>query len=103
MQLSENIRVVCDDIARKFSPQEIILFSCKRTVTGEIASFKICVVMETPDRREAERQIYLQVDSECPYDALVYTPAEWKKHTVELHSFAHSINEKGTVVYGQAS
>ena len=101
MQISEQVESVCNEIASRYSPQSIILFSCKRNIAGEIGSFKLCVVMDTGDKHEAERRIYLDVDSECPYDVLVYTPEEWQKHTSELHSFAHRVKEKGTVIYGK--
>lgn len=103
MEISGDVRTVCDQIVQKFSPVAVILFSMKRTLSGEVASFKLCVVADTADRRETERRIYLEVDSLEPYDVLVYTPQEWEKHTSEHHSFAHSIQEKGTVLYGKAS
>lgn len=103
MQVSDTVREVCDQIEKDFTPQQIILFSCKRNVEGETGSFKLCVIMETDDSREAERKIYLGVESSVPFDVLVYTPEEWSRIRSQEHSFARRIAEKGTVIYGKAS
>ncbi|MDR3552096.1 MAG: hypothetical protein P4L75_03130 [Clostridia bacterium] len=103
MQISEKIGAVSDEIREKFHPQMIILFNFKRNLSGEAGSFKLCLVMDSSDTKEAERRVYLEVESEIPYDVLIYTPVEWEKLSAEEHSFAHRIKEKGTVLYALAS
>jgi hypothetical protein len=101
MQISNDIKKVCDEIISKFSPEKIILFSSKIKNSGETGSFKICIIKETANKNEMEKQIYLQIVSEIPFDILIYTPQEWDKHTADVHSFAYSISKKGTVIYGK--
>lgn len=103
MEISEPVRAVCEQIAERFHPRTVILFSNKRGLSGETGSFKLCVVMDTQDSRAAERDIYLGVESGVPFDVLVYSPEEWRKICAEEHSFAHRIIRKGAVIYGQAS
>jgi hypothetical protein len=100
MELDENIKNVCDEIVRNFSPDKVILYNVKRSVGGEIRGFKICVIVETADRLDTEKHIYLDVDSELPFDVLVYTPAEWAKLLSEKNSFACRIIKEGTYVHG---
>ncbi len=79
MELSENIKTVCNEVVQNYKPEKIILYNAKRNVDGEIRSFKICVIVDTVNRLEMEEKIYLNIDSEIPFDVLVYTPEEWEK------------------------
>jgi hypothetical protein len=100
MELSASIKNVCDEIEKKFSPDKVILYNVKRSVSGDIRSFKICVILDTKNRLDTERHIYIDVDSEIPFDVLVYTPAEWDKLLNEKNSFACRVIKEGTYVYG---
>jgi acid stress-induced BolA-like protein IbaG/YrbA len=101
MQINNNVKLVCDKIVSKFSPDKIILFSSKVNCSGETNSFKICIVKETDNKDELEKQIYLEIESEIQFDILIYTPNEWEKHSTNKHSFAYSICKKGTLIYGE--
>jgi acid stress-induced BolA-like protein IbaG/YrbA len=101
MQINNCVKTVCDKIISRFSPEKIILFNSKFKTSGETGSFKICIIKETADKSEIEKQIYLEIESEISFDILIYTPEEWEKHTADIHSFAYSISKKGTVIYGQ--
>jgi predicted nucleotidyltransferase len=100
MQTGYWIKTVCDSIVDMLDPLEIILFSVKRGSDGREKSFKLCVVVDTADKLEAEKRIYLGVDSDVPFDVLVYTPEEWDELTAQSNSFARRISEEGTYVYG---
>lgn len=97
---SENVKTVCDRIIRDFSPHNLFLFSLKRSPSGEAKSFKVCVVLDTKDKAAAEKRIYLDIDSEIPFDVLVYTPDEWSALLREEHSFVRRITEEGACLYG---
>lgn len=101
MQLSDRVRKVSDEILRRFGPQEMILYNLKRDVSGDVSSFKICVVAPTQDKFETEKQIYLGIDSEVPFDVLIYTPEEWRMLRDEKGSFAYRIIRKGQYIYGE--
>jgi hypothetical protein len=100
MELSENIKKVCDDIIRIFNPEKVILFHVKRSVDGVIRSFKICVIIDTDDKSSTEKHLYLDVDSDVPFDLLVYTPAEWDSLLAEKSSFACRIIKEGMYIHG---
>lgn len=100
MELSDSISSVCEEIVNNFSPEKVILYNVKRNVTGEIRSFKICVIVETDNRLDTERHIYLDVDSDIPFDVLVYTPDEWDRLLKEKSSFAYRIINGGTYIHG---
>jgi hypothetical protein len=100
MELCETIITVCKDIVEGYNPEKVILYNIKRSVDGEIRSFKICVIVETKDRLEMEKKIYLNVDSDIPFDVLVYTPSEWENLISEKSSFACRIIKEGTYIHG---
>jgi hypothetical protein len=100
MELNETIKTVCDEIVKNFGPEKVILYNVKRSVGGEIRGFKICVIVETENRLDTEKHIYLDVDSDIPFDVLVYTPAEWDELQNEKTSFACRIIKEGTYIHG---
>lgn len=102
MDIDEKIKQVCDEIAQHYAPEQIILFNYKNSVLGEPRSFKLCVVTKTDNKSALEKEIYLNVECDIPFDILIYTSDEWEHLTAEATSFAYRIKKKGTVVYGKA-
>lgn len=100
MELNANIKNVCDEIVKNFDPKKVILYNMKRSVGEEINGFKICVIVDTSSRLDTEKHIYLDIDSDIPFDVLVYTPVEWDKLLNEKNSFACRIIKEGTYIYG---
>lgn len=100
MELNDKIKSVCSEITTEFKPEKIILFNVKKSVSGDVRSFKICVIVETENRLDTERHIYLDVDSDIPFDVLVYTPKEWDALLNEKSSFACRVIKEGTYIYG---
>ncbi len=95
-----DIASVVDRIAEGFNPRKIYLFSLKRGLLGRSAGFKLCVVIESDNMNETERQIYLSVDSDVPYDLVLYTPSAFEEVLARKGSFAARVVEKGRLVYG---
>ena len=95
-----DIAEVVECIAKGFAPEKIYLFSHKRGQLGKSAGFKLCVVVESEDIEQTERSIYLEIDSETPYDLVIYTPEEFEELLSQKGSFAGRVVEKGRLVYG---
>ncbi len=100
MKIPEDIKNVVDTIVERFSPQKIYLFSNKRKGVGKSAGFKLCIVVESENMHELERQIYLEVDCDVPFDIVLYKPTTWAELMERKGSFATRIDESGVVVYG---
>lgn len=100
MELNENVKKVCAEIVNNFSPEKLILYNIKRSISGEVRGFKICVIVDTKNKIDTERHIFLDVDSDIPFDVLVYTPEEWDKLQQEKSSFACRIIKEGTYIHG---
>jgi len=94
------VRAVVEGVASLFSPQVIYLYNHKLNNRGEFTSFKLCVVGGFVDKIEAERALYWEIDSEIPFDVVLYTPLEWKELSDSPAAFASHIKETGMMVYG---
>ena len=94
------VRDVVDEIVALLEPCAVYLYSQKMSWRGELSSFKLCVIGGFEDRQAAERAVYHRVDSELPFDMLLYTLPEWEEHSADPDSFAYSIKKTGARVYG---
>ena len=88
-----------DAIVRLASPERIVLASRKETMDGVLSSVKLCVVIGGGDAAETERRLYMEIDSDLPYDVLVYTREEWDRLAEDRASFAARIRRTGRVLY----
>ena len=68
---------------------------------GHLISFKQCIVVNIPDKKKMLTRIYDEVDSEIPYDIILYTDEEFKELSEQLSAFANRISQKGRVRYGR--
>ena len=81
------------------NPKLIILYGCKRSLSGAVNDADLCIVASIGNKSELEREIYLSVHSDISFDIILYTPEEWETLTADTQSFAHRILEKGIQAY----
>ena len=60
---------------------------------------KLCVVVPEEDSRQAERTLYLNVDSELPFDLVCYSRTQWQKLSGDPDSFAYRVRSTGRMLY----
>ncbi len=94
------ISEVVNQITKLVEVEKIILFSKKTDLNGEVSSFKICVITYGNDVHEYEKAIYIDVESDIPFDIIVYSSESWKKYLSEESSFCNKVNSTGSVIYG---
>ena len=82
-----------DAIVRLAAPETILLVSRKEAVDGSLTAVKLCVVIGEGDPDAVERRLYMDIDSDLPYDVLVYTRGEWDRLAEDAAS-----GERGTRV-----
>ncbi|NMA79057.1 MAG: nucleotidyltransferase domain-containing protein [Clostridiales bacterium] len=97
------IKELASQIVASFDPNKIIMFSYKLNIRNEITSFKICMVIDTTDKEQLEKDIYISIDCCIPYDIIIYTPDEWDRLLQIPHSFAEKINATGVVLYDKTA
>lgn len=98
MKMDAAIQKVCLEIEKKFHPEKTIVFQNKRDLSGKTTSFKLCVVVGDNAAR-CEHDIYLQVESEVPFDVLCYTSADFERKCLQEHTFASRILKTGEVFH----
>ena len=94
-QINSEIIDVVDSIRNIADVKKVILFHKKHSVSGKLSGFKICAVIETLDKKALEKKIYRDIDSEIPFDVVIYTPDEWEDLSQENGTFAHKITMTG--------
>ena len=77
MKELENIK---NQIVELYSPFKIILFgSLAKKCIKASSDIDICVVIDTENKRELIRDMYLKIDANKPYDIVIYTISEFEK------------------------
>lgn len=101
MKQNGTIAKLAEDIAKICEPVKIILFSSKLNVSGELQSFKLCIVVNDVESvAELEGNLYLNTDCPVPFDILIYNLSEWEELIGDEVSFASRVNSMGVVIYG---
>ena len=103
MNENEFIKNVADEIQKNCTPLNIILVSNKINTSGDVVSLKLAIIVDdnTASISELECQLYMKVDSEIPYDLVLYKQSEWDSLRTEIGTFAWKIYNTGVYIYGQ--
>ncbi|MDE5917774.1 MAG: hypothetical protein K2G62_06585 [Oscillospiraceae bacterium] len=86
----------CSDI------EKIYLISNKISTNGTLTSFKLSLIVkdEVESISELECRLYMEVDSDMPYDIVLYTRKEFDELKDDEGTFAWKIYNSGAVLYG---
>ena len=93
------LQQLCEGIVRLLQPVSITAFSQKQDAAGRLQSVKLCDRISNGDSEEAERCLCMELESDLPFDVLVYTREEWEDLLSSPSSFACRIRETGSVLY----
>lgn len=100
-EMMEEVRRITDQLIDFCQPLKIILFgSVAAGIVHKNSDIDLCVIAEYSDKQKLLQDIYMHIESESPFDVVVYSPADWEKNVNDTASFAHLIHTKGTIVYG---
>jgi predicted nucleotidyltransferase len=98
----DDIQATCDDIAREFSPQRIILFGSYADGTPtEDSDADLLVVMDVPEEQTRAQAVAIRrrIPRRFRMDLIVRTPAELAFRVAHNDWFYREILEKGKVLY----
>ncbi len=100
MVYDERITGLCERIADLVKPVRIIIFNEKHTPSGELVSFKLCVIVKENECTKIEQKIYLSLECEVPFDVLVYNDQLWNSAVRDPDTFAYrGIKNGGVILY----
>lgn len=100
-QADKIIQEAVERIVQLFSPSRIIEYNTKYDMDGKLRSFKLCIVGRIEDKKKMLTRIFDEVDSEIPYDILLYTDEQFEELKNSSDAFASRVNQKGRVRYGK--
>lgn len=102
MNVEPVIKKLTDEIVEKFMPLEIFLVSAKRNNSGELTSFKLCVIVtDNINVSEFEGEVYMNTECEIPFDIIAYNVGEWNELLDDDCTFAYRIDTAGVILYEQ--
>ncbi len=100
MEYDERITALVEAIAQLVRPVRIIIFNIKYNPSGELLSFKLCVIVKETECYKTEQKIYLNLECEIPFDVLVYNADHWNSVICDPETFAsRGIMKGGVVLY----
>jgi len=89
-----------EQIVSNYQPDKIILFgSLARGVVHKNSDIDLCVIKDTIDKRKLQRDISMHVDSNKPFDIIVYTPKEWDDLSLDKSRIAYIVSKEGKTIY----
>ncbi len=94
------IQEVLDQIIATAKPDFVFMYNCKYELTGDLRSFKLCVVCDFEDKRSLLRDIF-DVDCDIPFDILLYTREQFRQLRDDTAAFANRVCTKGKMLYGK--
>ena len=97
----KEIEETVDQIVKLFSLSRVIEYNTKYDMDGKLRSFKLCIVGKIQDKKKMLTQIFDEVDSEIPYDILLYTDEQFEELKDSSDAFASRVNQKGRLRYGK--
>lgn len=101
MNYYEQVEDLRQQIVTKFAPEKIYLFgSGAKGIIRESSDIDLCIIKNVAKPKQFKVDLQLNLDSEIPFDIIVYTPESWSKHSNDATSFAYLIKTKGVKLYG---
>ncbi len=90
-----------EQLIQKFHPSKVILFgSVAKGIFRETSDIDLCVVQDTDNKRQLLTDMYVEIESEVPFDIVLYTNTEWNECIQDESAFAYQINNTGVKIYG---
>ena len=98
---NREIDSIKNQIIEKYNPKEIILFgSVAKEIFREHSDIDLCIIMDTTNKRELLTNMYIDIESNIPFDLVLYTSEEWENCVNDKSCFAYSIINTGVKIYG---
>nr|WP_307992061.1 nucleotidyltransferase domain-containing protein [uncultured Niameybacter sp.] len=95
------LQEIKEQFIQKFHPSKLILFgSIAKGTFRETSDIDLCVVQDTDNKRKLLTDMYVEIESEIPFDIVLYTNQEWNECIKDTSAFAYQINNTGVTIYG---
>lgn len=101
LEFDRALQEIKEQLIQKFRPSKVILFgSVAKGIFNETSDIDLCVVQDTDNKRQLLTDMYVEIESEVPFDIVLYTNKEWNECVKDTSAFAYQINNTGVTIYG---
>ena len=84
-----------DQLIQKFQPSKIILFgSVAKGTFRETSDIDLCVIQDTNNKKTLLTDMYVEIESDIPFDIVLYTNEEWSRCEYDRSAFAYQIKKQ---------
>lgn len=95
------IELLKKQIVDIYKPHMIYLFgSCARRMVRRDSDIDLCVIMDFTDKHELMSDMNMRLESEIPFDIILYSVTAWEENASFEGSFANKIMKEGKLIYG---
>lgn len=99
--IKNEVNYIKNQIIERYAPSKVILFGSQAKGTAsKYSDIDLCIIKNTENKRELITDMYLNIESQKPFDLVIYTELEWNECIKDKTSFASLISRKGEVIYG---
>lgn len=90
-----------DQLIQRFQPSKIILFgSVAKGIFKETSDIDLCIIQDTDNKKDLLIDMYVEIESDVPFDIVLYTNEEWSTCEHDKSAFAYQIKHTGVIIYG---
>ena len=101
LKSNTEIQKITQQFIEHYKPDKLFLFgSHAKNSARRDSDIDLCVIVEVEDKRMLLTEMYVNIESDIPFDLLLYSPEEWKQCVLDKTSFAYLINKEGVLLYG---
>ena len=101
LKANTELQKITRQFIERYQPHKLFLFgSHAKNSARRDSDIDLCVIVEAADKRMLLTDMYLNIESDVPFDLLLYSPEEWEQCVSDHTSFAYRINKEGILLYG---
>ncbi|MDR2855588.1 MAG: nucleotidyltransferase domain-containing protein [Methanomicrobiales archaeon] len=101
MKASTELQKITQQFIVRYQPHKLLLFgSHAKDSARQDSDIDLCVIVEVTGKRILLTDMYLNIESDVPFDLLLYSPEEWEQCILDHTSFAYQIHKEGVLLYG---
>jgi len=101
LKANSELQKITQQFIERYQPHKLLLFGSHAKNSARWNSdIDLCVIVEAADKRMLLTDMYLNIESDVPFDLLLYSPDEWEQCILDHTSFAYLIHKEGVLLYG---
>jgi predicted nucleotidyltransferase len=101
VKADKKIKKITQQFIDRYNPDKLLLFGSQaKNTTKPNSDIDLCVIIKVDDKHMLLTDMYLHIESNMPFDIVLYSPGEWEQCVTDPTSFAYHISKEGILLYG---